>query len=802
MTPHRWFLSLGAVMLSCGGAAIAAPPTNSGDRVREIVAEHRGSIGDLCRAIDSELVVLTPAWDDPLVRWAVLGVPTKTEREQLSDQIERLTRFIEAAEPTVAEALREADAQNAAGIEAAVQLSEILFPLARARALLLYGAAIDPAIGLSEQSQRSFEEAALLAERTETVSAWTAAEQGLILAAASIRLNQPDRSIEAIRAVREAMREEPGLTERFDGLAATRAALETLLVAIARSPVEARESLPEDETDRDRLRVRLAAIAAERSSTPDERDRLLRSEADRQANRALDMALGTPLQTDGERPAWIEFLERSAALIDRATSERLGGSAASAHALIRASFITPADGGAAKVRSDLQRQNLSGLAVLGSILELRVGLVPAASASDLPAIIRAASELHRLAPDAIITRNALMQTAAILRYPLRSGVEAVSDEPETKAATMELIDSIIDRDDLGRSNLDLLAMALLGSDRSFGREQFLRDLDASEQVTRALEWTDAEDADAAWASASVGAALLDRIAREQLSDAIDEGVLSEAEEDRAIDAAQALAARMHGLGGADHQGLVASLTAIARIRDGNPREALETLGDTDSAFVQNWVADMVRTRASLLAGMPVAITSDGDRFGAALFAYRDVPASFSLRSELPDDQMSWQSAPSALIAARSLSGSTSAKPHLVVRCLSAALRTADRETLSALREASVEIAGAMEHPSDRDWVRLIGADAAIRARDDAGAFAILRDLVATTPVEERTTRAYWHASMRMLEILARQNDDGSRTPAIAREIRRLKLQPSWGTHEDICARIDAVAAGLMTVNNR
>jgi hypothetical protein len=51
--------------------------------------------------------------------------------------------------------------------------------------------------------------------------------------------------------------------------------------------------------------------------------------------------------------------------------------------------------------------------------------------------------------------------------------------------------------------------------------------------------------------------------------------------------------------------------------------------------------------------------------------------------------------------------------------------------------------------------------------------------------------------MRMLEVLNRQNADASRTPAIAREFRRLRLQPSWRAHPDICERIDAIASQVI-----
>ena len=91
---------------------------------------------------------------------------------------------------------------------------------------------------------------------------------------------------------------------------------------------------------------------------------------------------------------------------------------------------------------------------------------------------------------------------------------------------------------------------------------------------------------------------------------------------------------------------------------------------------------------------------------------------------------------------------------------------------------------------------VLAAEALLHEGDDAGAFAILRDLVTSVPPELRSTRSYWHASVRMIQVLMRQNNSGARTPTITREITRLRLQPTWGHHPDCTQAIDRIANDL------
>ncbi|XHC25761.1 hypothetical protein ABWH91_16335 [Phycisphaerales bacterium ac7] len=227
-------IALGASML-CATPMHARPPI---ERVAALQREHEDSLADLCRAFDAELLHALPPWSDDGLRWALFGVPTDGERDGLRKTASDLADLLGAMQPVIDNRLRDADAANEDGIEEAVQLSTVLLPLARARGLLVYGVAVEPAVGTSDESRRAFEEARRTAERAESVSAWSDAERELIIALASLRLRDTERAVEAIRSIRDAFREDRDLVETAPGTLASLRAAETLLVAIARSPIE------------------------------------------------------------------------------------------------------------------------------------------------------------------------------------------------------------------------------------------------------------------------------------------------------------------------------------------------------------------------------------------------------------------------------------------------------------------------------------------------------------------------------------------------------------------------------------
>jgi len=94
------------------------------------------------------------------------------------------------------------------------------------------------------------------------------------------------------------------------------------------------------------------------------------------------------------------------------------------------------------------------------------------------------------------------------------------------------------------------------------------------------------------------------------------------------------------------------------------------------------------------------------------------------------------------------------------------------------------------------WFELLRADARLALGEDAEAFGAYRRMAGSASPGERGERWYWHASARMVQVLARQNEGGARTDAISREVRRLRLQPSWGEYGDCCDLIDEVARSV------
>lgn len=86
-----------------------------------------------------------------------------------------------------------------------------------------------------------------------------------------------------------------------------------------------------------------------------------------------------------------------------------------------------------------------------------------------------------------------------------------------------------------------------------------------------------------------------------------------------------------------------------------------------------------------------------------------------------------------------------------------------------------------------DLLRGLG-ESLIQSSDDTGAFAAFRDISAAASASGETARDHFQAWARMLEILQRQNADGSKSAMIARESRRLmQLNPAAACEE--CAQI-------------
>lgn len=99
---------------------------------------------------------------------------------------------------------------------------------------------------------------------------------------------------------------------------------------------------------------------------------------------------------------------------------------------------------------------------------------------------------------------------------------------------------------------------------------------------------------------------------------------------------------------------------------------------------------------------------------------------------------------------------------------------------------------AMARDGRAAWLVRGHAESLLAVGDDAGAFGAFRELALLSEAD-KSRRDYWHAQARLAEILAAQNEDGSRTDTIARLIRRLREEPGWGAFADCAERLERVA---------
>jgi len=108
---------------------------------------------------------------------------------------------------------------------------------------------------------------------------------------------------------------------------------------------------------------------------------------------------------------------------------------------------------------------------------------------------------------------------------------------------------------------------------------------------------------------------------------------------------------------------------------------------------------------------------------------------------------------------------------------------------------AVDILGTLNARSGRSAERVrIEAEAQLVRGDDASAFATLRGLARATEADASTSEHYWYAWARMVEILSRQNVDGSRSAVVNREIARLRATEGYGEACTECVeKIEAVA---------
>src|SRR5262249_19860430 len=98
-------------------------------------------------------------------------------------------------------------------------------------------------------------------------------------------------------------------------------------------------------------------------------------------------------------------------------------------------------------------------------------------------------------------------------------------------------------------------------------------------------------------------------------------------------------------------------------------------------------------------------------------------------------------------------------------------------------------------PGDLGATLALG-EARLAAGDDRGAFGAFRDVAAPLEAAQTHSGDYWQAWTRMLEILSRQNADGSRTPTIRPEIEPLRKLDTAPARAPCLERLRAIEASL------
>ena len=108
-------------------------------------------------------------------------------------------------------------------------------------------------------------------------------------------------------------------------------------------------------------------------------------------------------------------------------------------------------------------------------------------------------------------------------------------------------------------------------------------------------------------------------------------------------------------------------------------------------------------------------------------------------------------------------------------------------------EAEQMLEAVQTHTNATTTADLALVDARIGVGDDAGAFAIAREIASAREAARNYDRQYFRAWLRMLQILDRRNADGSRTDSITREAYRLVRAPELGLFADLRRHLEAIA---------
>lgn len=797
--------------------------------------------------------------DDQSDRAALFGVPTAVMSRRVAagslDMLLAMDRASAALPEAIARAEALPESQRTPEVEerivAAIHQRDTLFPLRSARALLMSASLV----GDAALRRDLLDAAARSARAAEAVSAWAAAERSLLLGLAALGSGDAPAAVKHFAAARDAAGAKDAPPEVMKSIApdlalgtvlATQKIKDTAAALAALDKAEAGAAFRPDDGPRD---LGLALVAA------GTRLRLARGAEDEASGFNAEAAAYRAFRALIDSPDFMEpMADRRAAAIERlgpSVPDAAGAGLPAIALIARGSHLLdekrPADAAPLLVAA-LARpaDELGALAPLALSLAGRAASrdgapdgAPAPSPADLagaldhfarlarefPAdpeapggVLRAcaaAERLFALASPAAPTENIALRRKALAAFRTAHESTAINvpHRAELRARFVELLTR-----DLGElrpsvivaqlREADAVAGALLDDPRALA--------DARLDVARA--WTAVADLAFANAEAFGDLEVTVDTSRRQAT----------AQARAAFDAAGRIA---DPSAGAARRRAAAALIAAASLRLNDAKgawEAIARVPDLDPS---------TESDVSFLAAGARSLAADDrlDDSRAWIERLRALDAGAACRAMRAVSDHAWlRTAPIASgFAADSKPGAIPELSTATARLAAGwdgwpddADRREERRRLAWTLVVAGESAEAMnlfealinndrsgtsssEHPRtptdsspptprglpSADLLRGLG-EAAVGAGKDEDAFAAFKQLAADHEARRDYSRPYWHAWTRMVEILSRQNADGSRTDTIRREAARLELLDSARQQADCVARIRAVNAKL------
>ncbi len=769
--------------------------------------------------LDTEIASLADGWNSETLVELAFGLPTHERREQAARRAVHTIDRIRTARVKISRLLRAVDAAGGMddpierdALSRALLIESVSLPIMEARMHLFLGLARDDTLGFSPTapSRDAFETSVTIAGKVESASAWADAERGLIVGVALIALGESDAAQLALDDANDALGEDESLKEPAFGLeGAVRMVRAShafhqqtdITDAIGAAQRRLRDSTDVPLVHRDALLMRLL-IERTQGDTEAEAKALFVSRLDEIARSMLT-------DPQSEDDAVLRQLARVAQVSDIDVHNTLW-SLGPAVGVALAMEQIPSE--PARVRTqaltallDRDRETMGAYAVivLSALTEALSDCVNDGSCS-LDIALNVAQRGVEARPLHDPTRHALerMCTASIEGDQIPSAISwramrvlaaRSTDSSHADAWRCRAIAKAFESAPAKNATRVVNAMGLAGP--------FVNDLEfANPSVVEILlyicqrltfEMNTLERAQLESSPESKRTEMILQLAR--LAAAVAEKL-----EGRNIDAGDLALAR--------------ELRSYAQLVMGDVAHVLE--------LTQVLLSDDFHKNDSMVARVHLRALLANNRFDDAR-EWFSLPGSDEASGELLTAALLqtlplWRSGPEITRSLDDAGISQLNNEHQQTLALVMSWAVAHSETWTipekALRrgigwliamnhpmavELAVDLAGQSTSDAAVMYERMVlAAEAKLHDDDVVGAFAILRDIVESMPPESRRERSYWHASARIVEILAQQNEDGARTPTITREILRLQLQPTWGQHPDCINTIERIARSI------